>query len=145
MLLSQTGNPRIARVLFVCLGNACRSQMAEAFTNAYGGDILQAASAGVLPANRISRTMQKVMKEKNVEIRSKRPQQVQELNLSSFDLIVNLSEYALPSTSTEIMRAFVPDPTGKGDRFQRKIRDEIADIVQSLINWFRERAQPTHC
>ena len=40
------------RVLFVCIGNACRSQMAEAFARAYGSDILTVRSAGLAPAAR---------------------------------------------------------------------------------------------
>ena len=38
------------RVLFVCIGNACRSQMAEAFARTYGSDVMIAASAGLAPA-----------------------------------------------------------------------------------------------
>src|ERR1700682_6833223 len=42
------------RVLFVCIGNSCRSQMAEAFARAYGADIMEAQSAGVNPATYIA-------------------------------------------------------------------------------------------
>jgi arsenate reductase len=42
--------PSKKRVLFVCLGNSCRSQMAEAFARAYGSDVLEARSAGVSPS-----------------------------------------------------------------------------------------------
>jgi arsenate reductase len=41
------------RVLFVCVGNACRSQMAEAFARAYGSDVLVPASAGFIPAAKV--------------------------------------------------------------------------------------------
>ena len=41
------------RVLFVCIGNACRSQMAEAFARAYGSDVLVASSAGLFPAKAV--------------------------------------------------------------------------------------------
>ena len=41
---------RKKRVLFVCIGNSCRSQMAEAFARAYGADIMEVQSAGVSPA-----------------------------------------------------------------------------------------------
>ena len=42
--------PGLKKVLFVCIGNSCRSQMAEAFARVYGSDILVAASAGLAPA-----------------------------------------------------------------------------------------------
>ena len=42
------------RVLFVCIGNSCRSQMAEAFARAYGADIMEVQSAGVSPATMAS-------------------------------------------------------------------------------------------
>src|SRR5271156_244497 len=46
--------PEKKRVLFVCIGNSCRSQMAEAFARAYGSDVMVAQSAGLSPATTIS-------------------------------------------------------------------------------------------
>ena len=59
---------RNVSVLFVCVGNACRSRMAEAFANAYGSDVLDASSAGLVPATRSSRTTRQVMSEKRIAI-----------------------------------------------------------------------------
>ena len=59
-------HPRRRNVLFVCLGNICRSAMAEAFANRYGADVLQAASAGLTPAYANAPLTQKVMLEKNM-------------------------------------------------------------------------------
>ncbi|MDD5774992.1 MAG: arsenate reductase ArsC, partial [Candidatus Omnitrophica bacterium] len=51
------------KVLFVCVENACRSQMAESFANALGGEIVEAYSAGSNPASRINPDAVKVMQE----------------------------------------------------------------------------------
>ena len=51
------------RVLFVCIGNSCRSQMAEAFARAYGRDVVAPASAGVYPANVIAPDTMRAMAE----------------------------------------------------------------------------------
>ncbi len=104
MTLFQKLKQRNARVLFVCIGNASPSQMAAGFANAYGADVLDADSAGIRPANRISRTMQELMQEKQIEIRGNEPRRLDALDLIGFDLIVNLTEYALPPASAQVIR-----------------------------------------
>jgi arsenate reductase (thioredoxin) len=128
---------RNARVLFVCLGNACRSQMAEAFANAYGSDVLDADSAGIRPASRISRTTQKLMLEKQIEISGKEPRKVDVLDLIGVDLIVNLSGYAIPPASAQVISIPVRDPVGKNEQMHREIRDQIEQAVRSLITQLR--------
>ncbi|MGH9663820.1 MAG: low molecular weight phosphatase family protein, partial [Bryobacteraceae bacterium] len=61
-------DPRRLRVLFVCAGNACRSQMAEAFANHYGQGLLTAGSAGLRPATHIPRRTQHVMDERGISL-----------------------------------------------------------------------------
>src|SRR5579871_2557108 len=56
------------RVLFVCIGNSCRSQMAEGFARAYGSDIMDSQSAGLSPATVIAPLTRQVLGEKNVKI-----------------------------------------------------------------------------
>jgi len=58
--------PSRKRVLFVCLGNSCRSQMAEAFARAYGSDVLIAASAGLTPASGVAADTSRAMAEKGL-------------------------------------------------------------------------------
>src|SRR5450759_1250142 len=72
---------RNAHVLLVCIGNAAPSQMAAGFANAHGADGLDADSAGIRPANRISRTMQELMQEKQIEIRGNEPRRLDALDL----------------------------------------------------------------
>ena len=56
------------RVLFVCLGNSCRSQMAEAFAHAYGSDVIIPASAGFTPASRLAPDTIRAMAAKNLDL-----------------------------------------------------------------------------
>jgi len=129
---------RRARVLFVCLGNACRSQMAEAFARAYGRDVMEASSAGIQPAGRLSRRARAVMDEKKVPIESDQaPKPLSHLNLASFDLIVNLCEYGVPLTSTPVLKHVLVNPLMSDEECHREVRDEIDVFVQLLVAHFR--------
>jgi arsenate reductase len=129
---------RRGRVLFVCLGNACRSQMAEAFARAHGGDVLEPSSAGIRPASRISRRTSKVMEEKGISLASGfSPKNISTFNLDDFDIIVNLSEYSLPDTSTLVLKRVLRDPAkGDLDAF-RDVRHDVEHLVRFLTEHFR--------
>ena len=55
-------------MLFLCIGNSCRSQMAAGFARTYGVDVLTVQSAGLAPAMTVSSLTHKVMLEKNIDI-----------------------------------------------------------------------------
>src|SRR5690349_16859988 len=59
---------KLKHILFVCIGNICRSPMAEAMANRYGGDVLRARSAGVAPGMMPSPVTRMVLAEKNVAL-----------------------------------------------------------------------------
>jgi arsenate reductase (thioredoxin) len=129
---------RRARVLFVCLGNACRSQMAEAFARAYGSDVMEVSSAGIHPAGRLSRRARAVMAERNVPLANDQaPKPLSRLDLASFDLVVNLCEYALPLTSVPVLRHLIVNPLLGDEESHRVARDEIDEFVQLLVTHFR--------
>ena len=58
--------PAKKRVLFVCIGNSCRSQMAESFARAYGADVLEVRSAGLSPATIVSPLTKQILAERNL-------------------------------------------------------------------------------
>jgi arsenate reductase len=129
---------RRAKVLFVCLGNSCRSQMAEAFARTFGSDVMEASSAGIQPAYRISRKTRAVMDEKQVPLTAgQAPKNIGIFNLSEFDLIVSLSEYGIPKTDTMVLKLPIPDPMGHDDEMHRQVRDEVEYQVQMLAEHFR--------
>jgi protein-tyrosine-phosphatase len=77
--------------------------VAEGFARAYGGDVLEAQSAGIQPASRVSRRASKVMEEKGISLAGFAPKPISSMSLGDFDVIVNLSEYSLPDTTTRVL------------------------------------------
>src|SRR3954447_20736885 len=107
--------PAVARkrVLFVCLGNICRSPMAEALTRKYGADVLVADSAGLTPAIVTTPLTRRVLSERNVDLGDHLPKSLSEVDLDSCDLIVNMSGMKLPAgIRTPIEDWPVADPYG---------------------------------
>jgi arsenate reductase (thioredoxin) len=122
------------RILFVCIGNACRSQMAEGFARRYGGDVLEAASAGLAHATYIPVETLQVMEEKNIPLDGQYPKGLDDVEFSSFDLVVNMSGVPLPPNLTVAVREWeVPDPVSKRIDFHRKVRDMVETQVMKLI------------
>jgi arsenate reductase len=138
MLLFHVLKERRARVLFVCLGNSYRSKMAETFAHAYGSDILEAESAGFIPARTVSHTARRLMTEKGLAMPEAPPRRWIQSELDSYDLIVNLCEYGLPKTSVPVVKILLPDPVGRPEEERREIRDEIEIIVQTMLAQFRQ-------
>ena len=122
------------RVLFVCIGNACRSQMAEGFARAYGADVMVAASAGIAPAFTVAADSKRAMKEKNIDLGDHFPKSVQQLGRARFDLIVNMSGVDLPPSITAPVRNWqVKDPVATDYDVHCEVRDQIERLVMDLI------------
>src|SRR5690348_16728584 len=100
------------RVLFVCIGNSCRSQMAEGFARTYGSDVILAASAGIAPALMVAADTRRAMKEKNISLDDHFPKGVEQLSKAHFDLIINMSGVELPESLGTIRTWKVRDPIG---------------------------------
>ena len=134
------------KILFVCIHNSARSQMAEAFLNAYGGESLKAESAG-LEAGKLNPYAVKVMHEIGVDISKNGTQEVFGLvkkgNL--YQVVITVCDEAsaescpiFPGNSKKMGWSF-PDPsTFKGSDEEileqtRKVRDDIKDKVLAFI------------
>jgi arsenate reductase len=131
------------RVLFVCIGNACRSQMAEGFANAYGSDVLVAASAGLAPATAVHPVSARAMLEKNIELKDHFPKALRHLGRAQFDLIVNMSGSFLPGPPPgQIVEWDVTDPVYMDYEEHCEIRDEIERRVMALILGLRREPDP---
>src|SRR5882762_10084939 len=91
------------RVLFVCIGNSCRSQMAEGFARAYGSDIIDPQSAGLSPASIIAPLTRQVLGEKNVKIDDHFPKGLEMVSRQAFDIIVNMSGSRLAIPGTRVL------------------------------------------
>ena len=128
------------RVLFVCIGNACRSQMAEAFARRYGSGVLDPQSAGLAPAGFIAPDTRQAMLEKGIDLEDCESKGIEETG-NDFDLIVNLSGYPLPLLVPSPVRDWkVEDPISLDLDRHREIRDRIEGLVVGLIIELR-RAQ----
>jgi len=133
-----------ARVLFLCTGNSCRSQMAEAIVNAKMGDRWQAFSAGSHPAGYIHPLAIKVLSEIGIEHQG-RSKSLEEFQGLSFDLVVTLCDQAADECPVWLgkgKRVYVPFPDPAkvtGDETEimtafREVRDEIISGVIDLLN-----------
>ncbi|HHY47303.1 MAG TPA: arsenate reductase (thioredoxin) [Firmicutes bacterium] len=137
----QTKKPAI---LFLCTGNSCRSQMAEGFAKAIGGDAWEVYSAGLEPAGLNPRAVE-VMREVGIDISSQTSDPIDPGLLARVDLVVTLcgdAEERCPVTPPHVKRIHwpLPDPakaTGTEDEIMRKfreVRDDIRQRVQELMS-----------
>ena len=123
------------KVLFVCTENACRSQIAAAFTQYRFGDLFEVESAGSSPAEEINPLMEEAMKEKGIDMAYRKPKSIEEAAaLGKPDLIVSMGcEDACPFFPGVPNQDWdLPDPAGKSLAFMRQVRDEIEGRVNSL-------------
>ncbi len=121
------------RVLFLCIGNACRSPMAEGFARTYGADVLHAQSAGLAPALAVAPLTHHVMLEKNIDLGDCYPKELQHVD-GPIDLIINMSGHVVPASDGEQMELWdVRDPIGESEAVFRQVRDEIEQRVLQLI------------
>ena len=124
------------RVLFVCIGNACRSQMAEGFGRAYGADVIIPASAGLAPAINVARDTKMVMAEKHIDLRDHFPKTIRNLGRAHFDLVVNMSGSEIPPElipGATVIEWDVDDPVFMKYEEHCQIRDRIETLVMKLI------------
>jgi arsenate reductase (thioredoxin) len=126
------------QVLFLCTGNSCRSQMAEAIVNARFGDEWQAVSAGTKPAGYTHPKALAALEEIGIqhEGRSKLPNEFREVD---FDLVVTVCDLAAEDCPVWLGQGkkvhhsfFDPAKTDEMDDF-RRVRDEIAREMENIL------------
>ena len=132
------------RVLFVCIGNACRSQMAEAFARAYGSDVIVPVSAGLYPADHLASDTVEAMAEKNISMTEQFPKNIRHLGRTPFDLVINMSGAALPRGIAAPVRQWdVEDPVMMDYEEHCEVRDQIERLVMNLVlELRREKTAP---
>jgi arsenate reductase len=131
------------KVLFLCTGNSCRSQMAEAIVYARMGDEWQAVSAGTHPAGYVHPLAVRVLAEIGIE-HAGRSKHVDEFRDESFDLVVTVCDSAAEECPLWLGRgrrlhSSFPDPakaTGTEEEVMtafRRVRDDIAAQIPALL------------
>ena len=119
------------KVLFVCVGNSCRSQIAEAFARHYG---LEAESAGTEPAPSVSRNAVAVMAEKGIDMTGQTPKVLDWDLLSTFDRTITMGcgvAESCPALRTDEDWG-LDDPVGQPIEVFRAVRDDIEQRVRRL-------------
>jgi len=129
-------------VLFVCVGNSGRSQMAEAFFNYYaGGNKARAISAGTEPASAVSRTAIEAMREVGIDISRNKPKALTPEMIDQANLVITMgcgAEAACPASWVETRDWALEDPKDKPIEKVRGIRDGIKIKVLNLLKELEE-------
>ena len=123
------------KVLFICVENSCRSQIAEGFARNFGEGIIEAYSAGSRPLGNINPEAIRVMQELGIDILSQRSKGFDQLPVKEFDYVITLGcQDACPFVpAKQHIDWNIADPKGKDVEFFRKVRDDIAENVKELI------------
>jgi len=122
------------KVLFVCVENACRSQMAEAFFNKLASGKAIAMSAGTKPSNMVNSKAIEVMKEIGIDMDKQKPKLLTQEMIQKADKLITMGCEAdfcpAPSLKTEDWN--IEDPSGKSIEKFREVRDKIRQKVEKL-------------
>ena len=130
------------RVLFVCIGNACRSPMAEGFANHYGSDVLNATSSGLAPLQKIPLETVATMDEINVDVSRHVPRRYDPFEAVDCDLVINMAGYKLPGPPGKaVVEWQVRDPYRASAEAYRAVRDELEQRVMRLILELRKQSR----
>ena len=125
-------------VLFVCVHNSGRSQMAEAFFNYLAKGKAQAYSAGTQPGDRVNSVVVQVMKEAGLDVSANKPKMLTMEMVEKANRMITMGCGAdaaamCPASFIETEDWALEDPEGKTTEQVRKIRDEIKDRVTKLL------------
>ena len=126
------------RLVFVCVGNAGRSQMAEAFAKHLGQGRIEVFSAGTIPAKEVNLTVVKVMLEKDIDISKNKPKKLTSEMLKGVDAVITMGCSVQDVCPVPLLKNVedwhLEDPKGKPIEKIREIRDEIERRVVELLD-----------
>jgi arsenate reductase len=130
------------KVLFVCIGNTCRSQMAEALARHSAADVIEAASAGLSPYGKIVEPTRKILLERGVNLDGQHCKGLREVDPDSFQLIVNMT--GMPGRAlfpgAKVVDWDIADPYGENLLMYRQVYDEIEEHMAKLAASLRQNA-----
>jgi len=123
------------KVLFVCVENSCRSQIAEGFAQAFGKGAIEAYSAGSKPLGKVNPLAIEVMREAGIDISGNLSKGFNELPVNNFDYVVTLGcqDICPFFPADKHIEWQIDDPKDKNIEFFRKVRDDIGNRVRELI------------
>ena len=144
------------RILFLCTGNSCRSQMAEAWTRRLKGDLIEPYSAGVAP-HAVDLRAIKAMAEVGMDISGQGSKSVEKVEHLKFDYVITVCDNAHQTcpvfpAETKVVHVGFDDPPrlAKGLKDEeeamkpyRRVRDEIKAFVEGLPQRLSDEGDPT--
>ena len=129
------------KILFVCVENAGRSQMAEAFFRKYMPKGFEVISAGPKPSNHVNPIVLQAMKEIGIEIKNQKPKLISQQIINESETTINMGCMDKESCPVLFMKDIldwqIPDPKGKSLEEVRIIRDQIEKKVMDLVKSFK--------
>ena len=128
----------VPQVLFVCVHNAGRSQMAAGLLAKYAGPRIAVRSAGSTPADEVNPAVVEVMREVDVEVSQEFPKALTADAVESSDVVITMGcgDACPVFPGKRYLDWELPDPAGKGIAAVRPIRDEIDRRVRDLVQQF---------
>jgi arsenate reductase len=134
------------RVLFVCIGNACRSPMGEAIAKKDAGDIIEPTSAGLYAMGMIPEMTQATLEKNGYSANGLRSKGLKEIEPAEVDLVINLSGYERAQALEKFVQIEnweVSDPYGADDATYQRILEEIRGHVKELAQRLRKEQRAT--
>src|SRR5437773_262845 len=135
--MSKSSPGKLLNVLFVCIGNSCRSQMAEALANHLGHGRINAWSAGSMPLGEITPLTFQVLREKGLDLDGHWSKGLEDVPVEKMDVVVGMGcEVDCPvPTGFNGMRIEwnIPDPYGCEVAYFRSVRVSIQRLVMALL------------
>lgn len=134
------------KILFVCVGNSCRSQMAEAWAKRAGAGRVRAWSAGSHPFGEILAETCQVMEEEGISLEGQHSKGLKDVPLKDMDVVVGMgSEVVCPlpeGFKGRLIQWNIPDPYGRDLGFFRSVRDLIQRQAAALLAQLEEERRP---
>src|SRR5574337_981116 len=129
---------KVKKILFVCVGNTCRSQMAEGFAKAFGNGKVEVRSAGTSAAGHVNRATAEAMNELGIDISGQESKQLTGEMIDWADVVGTLgccSADMLCPTDFKGKKIDwkIEDPLGRPPEVMRRVRDDIEQKVKDLL------------
>jgi arsenate reductase len=128
-------------ILFVCVHNSGRSQMAEAFAKYMAGNAVEVASAGTVPGGEMNPLVVAAMAERGIDISGACPKLIQQAMVDMADLVFTMGcaiDESCPAVFIASEDWGLDDPAGQPIETVRRIRDEVEAKVRALLQQVRK-------
>jgi len=134
-------------ILYICIGNTCRSPMAEAITRGLGIEGVSASSAGLMPFGRIVGSTVETLETLGYDPRGLASKSLDAVDLASFDIIVSLLgdsglSYLPSNLGAQIESWSIPDPYGEDDEVYLAVARELERRIRKLVAERSDRELP---